>query len=243
MYEQYREWLTLQPPELQRGAGVEKAYREYLAKTGLGTQAIEARLAIIRTQSGRQEVERWNRILTASKPAFNTSPNAFLVEMVQGRKPGKALDVGMGQGRNAIWLAQQGWETTGFDPAERAVAMAVDTAKKLGLTLHTHTVGEEQFDFGDNQWDLIVLSYAGGRESRDKVIRGLRPGGLLVLEAFHRDAAKGRPIGGGVVFDSAELPALFRSLRVVRYQEPMGIADFGRQRVRLVQFCAEKPVE
>jgi len=63
------------------------------------------------------------------------------------------------------------------------------------------------------------------------------------MEAFHRDATKGRPIGGAVVFDPAELPSLFKPLRVVRYQEPLQIADFGLERVRLVQLCAEKPVE
>jgi hypothetical protein len=65
----------------------------------------------------------------------------------------------------------------------------------------------------------------------------------VVVEAFHRDAAKGNSIGGAVVFDTAEVPALFRDLRVVRYQEPMSVSDFGRQKVRVVQFCAERPAE
>jgi hypothetical protein len=47
-------------------------------------------------------------MLTAPTSTFNTQPNAFLVEMTRHLTPGKALDVGMGQGRNAIYLAQQG---------------------------------------------------------------------------------------------------------------------------------------
>ena len=54
-----------------------------------------------------------NRALTSNSPRINWKPNAFLVEMVKNRKPGRALDVGMGQGRNALWLAGQGWDTTG----------------------------------------------------------------------------------------------------------------------------------
>ena len=64
-----------------------------------------------------------------------------------------------------------------------------------------------------------------------------------MVEAFHRDATKGRAIDGGVVFDTAEVPGLFRELRVVRYQEPMAVADLGKQKVRVVQFCAERPGE
>ncbi|MBL8179971.1 MAG: class I SAM-dependent methyltransferase [Bryobacterales bacterium] len=243
VYEQYRRWITTQPVAVQKEAEPLARYREHLRGKGLDEQTVEAQIELIRKQGSRMEVERWNRILTAPKPAFNVEPNAFLVEMVKGRKPGKALDVGMGQGRNAIWLAQQGWESVGFDPAERAVAAAVATAQKLGVKLQTEIATAESFDFGENRWDLVVLSYVGAREFHEKVVRSLKPGGIVVLEAMHRDATKGRSIGGAVVFDSGELPGLFRELRMVRYQEPLSVADFGRERVRLVQMCGEKPGE
>jgi hypothetical protein len=72
------------------------------------------------------------------------------------------------------------------------------------------------------------------------VTRSLKPGGIIIVEAFHRDAAKSTPIGPAVVFDSAELPTLFRTLRVVKYEEPMATTDFGQMRARVVRFCAEK---
>jgi SAM-dependent methyltransferase len=147
----------------------------------------------------------------------------------------------MGQGRNTIWLAQQGWDVTGFDPAEKAVALAQETARKLGVHFKSEIKGMEDFDFGDRRWDMIVLSYVGGREMTDVLQRALKPGGVLIIEAFHRDATKGRSIGGAVVFDTGQLPALYPQLRVVRYEEPMGIGDFGRQRVRLVRYCGERP--
>ena len=189
----------------------------------------------------RREAERWNKILTEEKPRFNTNPNAFLVEMVKGRKPGVALDVDMGQGRNAIWLAQNGWSVTGFDPAEKAVALALRNAATLGVKLTTEIKGVEEFDFGEDRFDLIVLSYVGARGFNEKVQRALRPGGIVLLEAFHRDATRGRTIGEAVVFNSGELPALFRELRVIRYEEPVATADFGQQPVRVVRLCAERP--
>jgi len=241
-YERYRFWLTMRPPE-QRGGDIPARYRDYLKSRGFSTTDIDTQLHLIDTEGARAEIERWNRILTAEKPAFNTNPNEFLVEMAKGRKPGTALDVGMGQGRNAIWLAQQGWDVTGFDPAEKAVAAAQETAKKLGVPLKTDIKGMENFDWGERRWDLILLSYVGGRQMMDTIQRALKPGGILVIEAMHRDATKGRSIGGGVVFDTGELPKLYPQLRVVRYEEPMGAADFGQrqERVRLVRYCGERP--
>jgi SAM-dependent methyltransferase len=241
-YERYRTWISSQTPAVQKSTHMDQ-YRAHLKKAGFSAADIEQQIRTVEQQGQRLEVERWNAILTAEKPRFNTNPNAFLVRMVGERKPGAALDVGMGQGRNAVWLAQRGWNVTGFDPAEKAVALALQNASKAGVKLTTEIKGVENFDFGEGKWDLIVLSYVGAREMSDKVQRALRPEGIVVLEAFHRDATRGRPIGSGVVFDSGELPALFRNLRVVVYEEPMATGDFGMERVRLVRLCAERPAE
>jgi 2-polyprenyl-3-methyl-5-hydroxy-6-metoxy-1,4-benzoquinol methylase len=245
VYERYRAWFSQQPVEVQQSSDgeVEARYRAHLKQQGFAPGAVDAEIRIVDEQGKRLEVERWNLILTAEQPRFNTNPNGFMVEMVKGRKPGKALDVGMGQGRNAIWLAQQGWDVTGFDPAERAVALARARAAKLGVKLTTEIKGDEEFDFGQDRWDLILLSYVGGRDVKDRVTQSLKPGGIVILEAFHRDATKGTPIGPAVVFDTAEVPSLFRALRVVRYEEPLETSDFGQMRVRLVRYCGERPLQ
>jgi 2-polyprenyl-3-methyl-5-hydroxy-6-metoxy-1,4-benzoquinol methylase len=242
-YERFRFWISSLPPEQHQPDKVEALYRTYLKSRGFSDTDIDAQLKLVDEQGQRSEVERWNKILTAPQPRFNTKPNAFLVEMAKARKPGTALDVGMGQGRNAIWLAQQGWDVTGFDPAEKAVALAQETAKKLGVNLKTEIKGMEQFDFGERRWDLILLSYVGAREMPDVLQKALKPGGILVIEGFHRDATKSGPIVAGVVFDTGELPKLFPQLRVVRYEEPVADADFGMIKVRLARYCAERPAD
>jgi SAM-dependent methyltransferase len=240
-YERFRFWVTQLPPE-QRGQDVMQLYRDFLKKRGVSTNDAEGQIALIQKEGARAEVERWNRILTSDKPVFNTNPNEFLVEIAKARKPGTALDVGMGQGRNAVWLAQQGWDVTGFDPADKAVALAQKNAAGLGVHIRTEIKGTEDFDFGESRWDLILISYAGGRDLTDRLQRALRPGGVLVIEGVHRDATKGRSIGGGVVFDTGELPKLFPDLRVVRYEEPVTKSDFGGpEAVRVVRYCAERP--
>jgi len=242
-YEAFRLWITKQPVDVQRAADdvVFQQYAAALRREGKQEREIVSTIESPRTMGDRAEIERWNRILTAPKPMFNTAPNTFLVEMIKGVKPGRSLDVGMGQGRNTIYLAQQGWDSAGFDPADRAVAAAQEQAANLGVKITTHGARAEDFDWGDAKWDLIVLSYVGVLEYVGKVSRALRPGGMMVLEGFHRDATKTRSIGGAVVFGTNELLQLFAGLRIVRYEDTTGVGDFGLENTRVVRLAAVKP--
>ena len=193
--------------------------------------------------------QRWNFILTdslARARVLNEQPNALLVETVKGLRPGTALDADMGEGRNAIYLAQKGWQVTGVDIAEKALAYAQRKAAATGVTLTTQVHDMATYDWGTNKWDLIVLSYAGGRDYAARVQQALKPGGLVVLEAFHMDATKRIQVVGGdyrVFFNSDELPKLYRAagLAIVRYEEPIGTADFTKEKLRLVKLVAQKP--
>lgn len=242
-YEAFRAWLGQQPADVQQAddAVVYKQYVTELQRQGKSAAESAATIESLRAIGDRAEIERWNRILTAPKPAFNTEPNAFLVTMTKGMKPGRSLDVGMGQGRNTIYLAQQGWESNGFDPADRAVAAAQEQAQKLGVKIITTVARAEDFDWGTSKWDLIVLSYVGAREFVANVSKSLRPGGMVIVEGFHRDATKTQPIGGSVVFDTNELPKIFTGFRVVRYEEVDAASDFGRSSAKVVRLAAVKP--
>ena len=120
-YETFRSWLIKQPAEIRQAADdvLFQHYAEELRRQGKSDEETASTIATLKKLGNAPEVERWNRILTSPKPMFNVAPNAFLVEMTKGLKPGRALDVGMGQGRNTIYLAQQGWDSVGFDPADR----------------------------------------------------------------------------------------------------------------------------
>jgi 2-polyprenyl-3-methyl-5-hydroxy-6-metoxy-1,4-benzoquinol methylase len=242
-YEAFRGWITQQPKDVQDADDtvVFQRYTAELQRQGQSASDAAATIARLRAIGDHAEIERWNRILTAPKPTFNTAPNAFLVTMTSGLKPGRSLDVGMGQGRNTIYLAQQGWESVGFDPADRAVAAAQQQAQRLGVKITTQVARAEEFDWGESRWDLIVLSYVGAREFVTPVLRALRPGGMVIVEGFHRDATKTRPIGGAVVFDTNELPQLFATLRLVRYEDVDAVGDFGQGMTRVVRFAAVKP--
>ena len=161
-------------------------------------------------------------------------PNALLVESIHNRKAGKALDIGMGQGRNTIYLAQQGWDVTGIDPADEGVRIAKAEAARQGLKIRAEVTTFEQFDFGENQWDLIVLTYEPTKAIAPKVVQALRLGGLVVTKRVW-------PTGS---FADNELLSLFKGLRVLRYEDVWARPDWGAQNIdeRLVRLLAEKPV-
>jgi len=121
---------------------------------------------------------------------LNEDPNAFLIETVIGLRPGKALDLGMGQGRNSIYLAMNGWDVTGVDIAEEALAFGLVEASKNEMSINAVVTPTELCDFGINEWDLIVQVYKGCFDNSRvaKIAKALKPDGIVVFEFFHRDA-------------------------------------------------------
>ncbi len=196
-----------------------------------------------------QEYERgrWNHFLldaTWRRTRFNAQPNALLVETVRNHPAGMALDVNMGEGRNALYLAQQGWQVTGVDYADQALAFAQDQARQLGIALTTVEHDVATYDWGTNCWDLIVLCYADESAHVAQVQAGLKPSGLVVFENFHTDVnhARGNKPGQEVGFATDELKNLYAAanFQILHYEEPIGIADFSRETQRLVKLVARK---
>jgi SAM-dependent methyltransferase len=170
---------------------------------------------------------------------FSRQPNAFLAEMVRSRKPGSALDVGMGQGRNSIYLAQQGWQVTGIDTSEEGIRQAKLEAARLGLTIRAEVADFEEFDFGENRWDLIVLVYEPTKAVAPKVVRALKAGGAVVVEDRHVDTRRVWPAG---TFTDNELLSQFPGLRTLHYEDVWALPDWSAKKIneRLVRLMAEK---
>ncbi|MFZ0308445.1 MAG: methyltransferase domain-containing protein [Terriglobales bacterium] len=113
-------------------------YAAWLTAGGFTSGDVQKQITLLKKRGPADDAEFWNTyLITGRKQWLNSEPNGFLVEMVKGRKPGRALDVAMGQGRNTVWLAQQGWDVTGFDPADQAVTEANEAAQRFGVTIHT----------------------------------------------------------------------------------------------------------
>lgn len=230
-YPSFRDWMQSSVPPRQRAPEiVADRYREKLAAEGVAAAEIERRLTLLRTRRQELENDFWNRFFTLDRPAFNTEPNAFLVSVVEGRKPGKALDVGMGEGRNALYLAKLGWDVTGFDPADQAVALAQKRAAALKVKLTTAVALDTAFDFGRERWDLILYSWVQPSASARQVVESLRSGGIVVVEA------------GRGWFQPNGLLKMFDALRIIHYEDRVAQSDFfNRSEMPIVRLVAEKP--
>ena len=171
----------------------------------------------------------WNRVFSRGSLGYSSDVNAFLAEVVADLPPGKALDIGMGQGRNSLYLAEQGWDVTGFDISDEAVDQARAAARKRGLEMEVLAGDVNKFDYGKKKWDLVVAMYMHGliMPHTASIIESLKPGGMLVIEGFHRDLNRESVQGGHFGFRSNELLRAFDGLRVLHYQDLVERADWG----------------
>lgn len=227
----FLEWLQGQPPN-SRPADLINPYRDKLLREGVPESEVSRRMELIwwgcyHRPDGVGPF--WSKIFGGDHPIFTEQPNALLAGAIQGRKPGRALDFGMGQGRNAVFLAMQGWDVTGFDPAGEAVRIANNNAARAGVKIHAVVARDDQFDFGTSQWGLIVVTYVRDLTARDASLfqRALQPGGIVVYE---NGASPGN-----------EVLRAFLGFRIVRFEDVEAIADWNReQKHRVQRLIAEK---
>lgn len=200
--------------------------------------------AAAQQEKSREEIQSiWNRVFSETNFGFSREANRFLVEVTRDLSKGSALDIGMGEGRNSLFLAQEGWNVTGIDISDEGVRQAKAQAKEKGLELEAIVVDVGEFDFGEGKWDLVTAMYMHGLivPHADKIVRSLKPGGLLVIEGFHRDLNRQSVQGGYFGYRSNQLLQIFKSLRVLFYEDRVDTADWGgQQKHPIVRFVATK---
>ena len=200
---------------------------------------------LVQAQAPRKSSQEvWNELF-AKRAGREYQFNKFLAETVKGKQPGRALDVGMGQGRNALFLAALGWDVTGFDISDVGVKQARETANKRGLKLDVMVADVDRFDYGKQRWDLVVGMYMHEYLTRNakKIVDSLKPGGMLVIEGIHRDINKDSLRGERYGHHSNELPKVFDQLRIRFYEDTVAPADWeksGGKPVPIVRLIAVK---
>lgn len=189
--------------------------------------------------------EFWNTVFAKETMKFRREASAFVQQVVEGRPAGRALDLGMGQGRNALFLASQGWQVTGVDISNVAIAEAQATAKRMTLPLTAIEQSLDDFDLGQGQWDLIVLSYMQfwlarqGEPQHARLVNALADGGLLAIEGFAAEDAPGGPAMG---FQTNQLLKAFGGrLKVMEYRDSSEASDWKLgTRNRVMRLVAQR---
>ncbi len=242
LWSEFLAWYKAQPFELAPPAALIQKYGAHLRETGKPDVEVRERTAAI-TRLAQQHPEAigafFDKIYTGEPKLFAAKPNAFLARIAGGRKPGAALDVAMGEGRNSIYLAQHGWKVTGFDLSEQGLAVARQHARQAGVEIETVLTGN--FDYGKERWDLIVLCYPAGAAPLEdaqfikRLHEALRPGGAIVMESFL--APPGAPDAKGPA--NAWLKT-FGDFRILEYQDRVDVPDWFLKPSRIGRLAAER---
>src|SRR5512143_1392983 len=243
VWEQFLEWLPSAEPSTDPGS-LFGQYRSRLMALGLPEGEVDGYLAVVannmRTRSDGWRV-MFNNIYASGTPGFSTAPNALLMVTVEGRKPGRALDVGMGEGRNAVFLALKSWGVTGFEISDEGVAITHRNARAAGVNITVLLESNETFDFGRTQWDLIVATYAPFPLTTANYVQRLRgsltSSGLVVVESFASDA--NTPGRRPVDIDPTDLRRAFDTFRILYFEDTVAMPDWTREQTRLVRLVAE----
>lgn len=209
--------------------------------------ALSLLTAPLPSQTRQKAPQSWDQIYLNPDARVPVNPSALVLETTANLPAGAALDAGMGNGRNAIYLARKGWKVTGVDLSEAAVRRAREEAGRLKVELDARVGDVEKMTLPRDSYDLILCLYAEPLAMRAarKFIEALKPGGLLLVEGRHveslsRAAAAYTPTG----FYDNQLLNLYGRLRILRYEDRQMPPEWGNDptdpRTRIVRLVAQK---
>ncbi|MHC0441557.1 class I SAM-dependent methyltransferase [Flavobacterium sp. 3-210] len=176
--------------------------------------------------------QRWDDRYKTEDFAYGTSPNNYLQEQIEKLNRGTILFPAEGEGRNAVFAAQLGWEVSAFDISEEGRNKALRLAKNNDVSID-YQVGElETLDFHTEQFDAIALIYAHfpatiKSEIHRQLDQLLKKGGIIIFEAFSKKhleyVTKNEKVGGPKdiesLFSIEEIKADFPNYEIIELEE------------------------
>ena len=131
----------------------------------------------------------WDERYSLQEYAYGTQPNDFLREYSHLIPKGKVLCIAEGEGRNAVFLAKQGYSVTAVDSSLVGIDKAKKWAKNNAVNIEFIHADLAEYDIGERQWEGIVsifcpLPKSLRRKVHGNVVQGLKKGGIFLLEAY-----------------------------------------------------------
>ena len=169
--------------------------------------------------------QQWDDAYASTDLVWTAEPNVFVVRELGGLAPGRALDLGAGEGRNAIWLAERGWQVTAVDFSAVALAKAARLAAGRGVTGITWVTADLRgYQPPPGSFDLVLLAYIHLPPAESDALlhaaaTALAPGGTLLVIGHDRDNIAhgyGGPQEPTVLYQAAEVVAALPGLIIVQ---------------------------
>lgn len=166
----------------------------------------------------------WDERYRQAEWVWSLAPNRFVAEHLAGLSPGRALDLACGEGRNALWLARQGWRVTAVDFSEVALDKGRERAAKDGLELDWLAADLTAYLPEPGGFDLVLIAYLHLSAHDMRTVLGraaaaLAPGGTLFVvghDATNPAEGVGGPQDPSVLYTPDAITACLTALRVER---------------------------
>lgn len=179
---------------------------------------VSANRSILRQQKGKCVSD--SLILKDIKEYYWDKPVPFLVEQLPRLRKGRALDLAMGEGRNAVYLAEQGFTVDAVDISEKAVRKGTALARSRGVSIHGIVADLDHYRIPPNRYDLICCFFFLARPLFPAMKEGLRPGGAIVYQSVTIEELKINPtFPREWCLKQNELLHAFKALRTLYYHE------------------------
>lgn len=172
----------------------------------------------------------WDRAYSRPSFIFGKAPAKFLAENFDYLPDNaKVLDMGMGEGRNAVFLAQKGHQVTGVDISSVAIKKSRMLAKEFGVKVKGVVATLNKYKIPENSFDAIICFYYVDRSLVEKMTKWLKPGGIIIYEAYTEKEA--RKLASGKYSEdqylkNKELLSLFDGMSILKYEEPLHEKNF-----------------
>lgn len=164
------------------------------------------------------DASAWDDRYAAEDRVWGGEPNRFVAEYLSSVEPGAAIDLGAGEGRNAVWLAQQGWDVTAVDFSAVGLLKAREMAADAGVSIATVACDVEAFD-PTVPVDLVLLCYLQIPDAEQvrllrRVQRWLQPGGRVFVVAHDKLNTVGGPPDPGVRYSVEQTVSALDELQI-----------------------------
>ena len=200
--------------------------------------------------------QKWDERYKDHEFAYGKDPNMFFKEWLSTWEPGSILMPADGEGRNGVFAARLGWKVTSFDLSTEGQSKALQLAKEHGVALG-YIVGDlEQLDFEKETFDAIGLVYAHFSAEKKSIFHKklddyLKPGGIIILEAFSKkhihfntlNPEVGGPKDIDMLYSKAEITADFENYEVLMLEEEDILLNEGKYHIgkgAVIRFAGRK---